>query len=487
MSQYDFSYNCDSLEDAFNAANRKGKMKKKYLSHDYLEAAQEYREIRTELNEILRKKKAERTEEETTKVDRLKIAMKDNAQRQRILLQEHLSKVSSKILSSSFRFSLTPDLSQDPQKPLYTIGGTAEEFFAMQVLCRNVKKLFNISMSSRHEILSQLKMILREDKSRYYIIRTDVCHCFESIPHDKLFEYLEGNNLLDVKSKSILRGLIRKEFESKNLRPLVTTRNTGIPRGCAISSLLSEFYLSKVDDALKRTLPGVVFISRSVDDIIIVIHPDLDDEHRWPLDKYVKTLTDIYCKYGLTIHTPTDGTNKCYTYDSMDTKSLKFNLLGYTIQSIKGDKDKQGFFSLTENKKKRIQERIEKTFKKFDSLLTTVSYDVAAHYLFDALHVLTCNIRLYNAKHGVKVGIFYSNSLLDNTEDLKGLDMYLQHQYNLISLDDKPCAVPAKLRRIGETLKKQLGQVSFVKGFAKPPKRYKIKKNRLQMIKQSWA
>lgn len=84
--------------------------------------------MRTELNKILRKKKAERTEAETNKVDQLKQLMKDNAQQQKILLQEHLSKVSSKILSSSFRFNLTPDASKDPQKPLYSIGATAEEF-----------------------------------------------------------------------------------------------------------------------------------------------------------------------------------------------------------------------------------------------------------------------------------------------------------------------------------------------------------------------
>lgn len=215
MSQYSFSYNYDSLDDAFNAVNRKGKMQKRYLSPEYLAAAQKYRDMRTELNKILRRKKAERTEAETNKVDQLRQLMKDNAQQQKILLQKHLSNVSSKILSSSFRFNLTPDASKDPLKPLYSIGATAEEFFAMQVLCRNVKKLFKISMSSRHEILSQLKMLLREDKSRFYIIRTDVCHCFESIPHDKLFEYLEGNNLLDVKSKSLLRGLIRNEFETK--------------------------------------------------------------------------------------------------------------------------------------------------------------------------------------------------------------------------------------------------------------------------------
>ena len=72
MSQYSFSYNYNSLNDAFNAVNRKGKMQKKYLSREYLEVAQKYRDMRKELNEILRKKKAERTEEETNHVDYLK-------------------------------------------------------------------------------------------------------------------------------------------------------------------------------------------------------------------------------------------------------------------------------------------------------------------------------------------------------------------------------------------------------------------------------
>ena len=462
-------------------------MQKRYLSPEYLLAAQEYREMKKELNELLRKKKKERTEEETSQIDDLKQSMKENAQRQKTLLQAHLSEVSSNILSSSFRFTLTPNESENPEKPVYSIGTTAEEFFAMQVLCRNVKKLFKISMSSRDEILSQLKMLLRENKSRFYIIRTDVRHCFESIPHDKLFKYLEGNNLLDVKSKSLLRGLIRKEFEAKNLRPLVTTLHTGIPRGCAISSLLSEFYLSKIDEVVRRTLPGIVFMARYVDDIIIVAHPDLDDEYYWSLDDYIKVLTDAYDKNGLTIHTPTDGMNKCYTYDSQNTASLKFDLLGYTIQSIKNEKDKQGFFSLSGNKKTRISDRIIRTFQKFNILLNTKSYDIAAHYLFDALHVLTCNINLYNAKRGVKVGIFYSNQLLDNIKDLEGLDGQLQDCCRKNSLKGKSRIDPAKQPQIEATLKKQLKQVSFVKGFAMPHKRYKVTKTRLQMIKQSWV
>lgn len=93
MSQYSFSYNYDSLADAFNAVNRKGKIQKRYLSPEYLTAAQEYREMRKELNRILRKKKEERTEAETSMVDQLRQQIKDNAQQQKILLHEHLGSV----------------------------------------------------------------------------------------------------------------------------------------------------------------------------------------------------------------------------------------------------------------------------------------------------------------------------------------------------------------------------------------------------------
>ena len=86
MSQYGFSYNYDSLNDAFNSVNRKGKMQKRYLSLEYLDKAQEYREMRKELNEILRKKKAERTEEETSQIDYLKKQMNENAREQKNLV-----------------------------------------------------------------------------------------------------------------------------------------------------------------------------------------------------------------------------------------------------------------------------------------------------------------------------------------------------------------------------------------------------------------
>ena len=486
MSHHSSSYSYDSLSDVFNIANRKGKMQKKYLSKEYLDAAQEYREMRKELNGILRKKKESRTATEEELIEELKKEMGENAKTQKILLQKHLTTVSSNILSGEFRFTLTPDVSKDPQKPLYILGDTPEEYFAMQALCRNVKRLFKISMAGRDEILSQLKMLLKEDKHRYYIIRTDVQHCFESIPHSQLFGYLESNSLLDVKSKSMLHGLIRKEFETKNLRPVVKTPNTGVPRGCAISSLLAEFYLSKIDEEIKRKFPEIIFLGRYVDDMVLVIHPAISENNHKAIDWYVNEISNLYKEKGLTIHTPSYGTGKCYTYDSKGSKAMGFTLLGYNISKGNKKEDKL-VFSLSQKKKDKIVERLKKTFAIFPKLIDIIGYDGAAYYLFDALHVLTCNINLYNAKKGVKVGIYYSNQLLDNYDDLSFLDEQLTDYIDAIDFSSTTTIPVADCKKIQDKLIKKLKLLSFIDGFYAHHKRYKISKDRLKTIKQSWV
>ena len=150
-----------------------------------------------------------------------------------------------------------------------------------------------------------------------------------------------------------MRGLIRKEFEAKNLRPLVPTPQTGIPRGCAISSLLSEFYLSKIDEVIKKSLPGVLFLGRYVDDMVLVIHPDIRDEFYKSIDWYIEELREIYSQKGLTIHTPSDDSGKCYLYDSAGAVDLDFNLLGYNIHIDNGNRDSL-IFSLSQDKLNRI-------------------------------------------------------------------------------------------------------------------------------------
>jgi len=187
---------------------------------------------------------------------------------------------------------------------------------------------------------------------------------------------------------------------------------------------------------------------------------------------------------GLDIHTPSDGSGKCYTYDSANTVDLDFNLLGYNIHI---DKEDNLLFSLSQDKLDRITSRIDKSFTTFYKMIDIAGFDVAAHYLFDALHVLTCNINLYNAKKGVKVGIFYSNQLLDNKKNLSYLDGQLKRNIGRLNLSSKKSIAIAHRTAIEESLKRKLALLSFTKGFDYPHKRYKVKKQRLRTIKSSWV
>ena len=202
----DQSFSYDTINTVFMQSNRKGQVKKEFLSAEYLEAAKEYRVMRHSINSLKKISKEIRTEEQETEILELEIKMKDNAIKQKDLLTKCLFKISEGINRRGFKFTLTSKQSDDPKKPNYLIGKTAEEFFAMKILCRNLKHTFNLQMSSRNNILSQVKQLLGEDKHHKYIIRTDIQHCFESIPHNQLFKIIDDNTLLDYKNKTMLKG-----------------------------------------------------------------------------------------------------------------------------------------------------------------------------------------------------------------------------------------------------------------------------------------
>jgi hypothetical protein len=119
-------------------------------------------------------------------------------------------------------------------------------------------------------------------------------------------------------------------------------------------------------------------------------------------------------------------------------------------------------------------------------MIDIAGVDAAMHYLFDALHVLTCNINLYNSKKEVKVGIFYSNQLLDNKRNLSFLDGQLKRNIGRLDLSSKTSIAISDRAVIEDRLKRKLALLSFTIGF-NYHKRYKIKKQRLQTIKQSWV
>lgn len=473
----DQSFSYDTISMVFMQSNRKGQVKKEFLSAEYLETAKEYRTMRHTINTLKKKSKGQRTQEEEIAILELEAQMKDNATRQKYLLKACLSRIAEDINKQDFRFTLTPKQSDDPNKPNYVIGKTAKEFFAMKILCKNLKQTFNLQMSSRNNLLHQIKQLLKEDKHPKYIIRTDIQHCFESIPHKQLFELIEDNNLLDYKNKTMLKGLICNEFERKNLRCLVSQTNTGIPRGCAISSYLAELYLSKIDIQIKEAIGEIAYYNRYVDDIIIIIYPSQVPK-KTPINDYKDKIETIFNEKGLTL-----SIEKTKVFDLTENSSTcKFDFLGYRFDV--SNSNVKIYHSCS--KIKKTISRINKLFQVFDDLLSN-NYITAKSYLFDALRILTANTNLHNNKKGIKIGAYYSNQILDDSSALSMYDNYLAKKIEQISLPIKGFK-SEKERYLEETeLKSVLRKnARFVKGFDSR-KRFCISKKRLQKIKSSLA
>ncbi|MGI6864242.1 antiviral reverse transcriptase Drt3a, partial [Bacteroides sp. KG156] len=380
----DQSFSYDTISTVFMQSNRKGQVKKEFLSVEYLEAAKEYRSMRHTINTLKKKSKNQRSQEDENAILELEALMKDNAARQKELLRECLSKIAENINKREFRFTLTPKESDDPNKPNYVIGKTAEEFFAMKILCKNLKHTFNLQMSSRNNLLHQVKQLLKEDKHPKYIIRTDIQHCFESIPHEQLFELIENNTLLDYKNKTMLKGLICNEFEHMNLRCLVSQTNTGIPRGCAISSFLAELYLSKIDKQIKEEIGEIAYYNRYVDDIIIIIHPSQIPTYKKSINDYKCTIEGIFNQKGLTL-----SKEKTQLIKSFGNPVYSIEILGYEFV-VKGNNVE---IQHTKVKNEKMYKRLDAVFTRFDKLLKC-DYKSAKSYLFDALRILTANTNL---------------------------------------------------------------------------------------------
>ena len=156
-----------------------------------------------------------------------------------------------------------------------------------------------------------------------------------------------------------------------------------------------------------------------MDDIIIVFTPVSTKDSR----DYLALIDNIIeTKYSLT-----RNRIKTKSFDLIDApKICNLEYLGYKIQFGNGYVQ----MKLTANKISRYKNRIDLAI---DSYLNyaKVNEKKARKLLVKRLRFLTGNTRLLNNKKNILVGVFYSNSLLTDSSDFKGLDNYLTHKIQL--------------------------------------------------------
>lgn len=414
------SFTADNFEKIYDIENRKSSITE-YLGVEYKEILVKIKSLQNEVSQIKRKKLPERSDKENQVLIEYKQTInKFIADKKEFQLGE-FEKISKCVNSRRFVFNL-----ESRDNNIFTIQDTRDAFFAIKQLQFNVKKTFKVKQSSRHLILSQIKLLLNESNPKY-VIRTDVSKFFESILQEKLFDKINENTLLSIQSKKFIRQILDEYNTKKDTTKIDIDK--GVPRGVGISSYLSELYMKDIDNQIKN-MEDVVYYARYVDDIIVVISPKSPKKN---IDNYFSEIKKIVGRESLVLHEEGDKYNLIDLSNKVNKNThFSFTYLGYKMhieQYLNENKMTvlKTSFGLSEDKKNRIEERVLKSIDYFNK---KSKYDLklARKNLILCLHFLTTNTKLSGAKNRIKTGIYYSNDLLDSCseKEISSLDNKLK-------------------------------------------------------------
>ena len=306
-------------------------------------------------------------------------------------------------------------------KTVYKVGATPDEL-VVRKLRLNLKICSSSLLESRIQIVRCLSLLLEEGVP-YRVYRLDIRSFFESFDSAHVLKSVSDVRGLSPKSKDLIANLLARHSD---------IGGTGIPRGLAISSTLSELLMKGFDIRVQRA-SDTFFFARYVDDIIVVTSA------REIASDFISQMCS-WLPPGLGLN-PTkmeiaDTGGRVQRIDSPVAPTLlSFDYLGYrfTVQNplksatkkIKKDGDllRDVEIDIATKKIKKIKTRLVRSFLEFSR-----SSDWSL--LKDRVAYLTQNFSVYNPKAGGKkiAGIFYSYPLAKEfSPGLKELDSFLRN------------------------------------------------------------
>lgn len=151
------------------------------------------------------------------------------------------------------------------RKVRHIIVPTLEELIVQHCIVNALKPMFTKGMylhsyasipgRGPHKAKKFIEKWLRNDrKNTKYVLKMDIRHFFDEIPHDilkrKLAESIHDENMLYL------------------LNTIIDVTDTGIPLGFYTSQWLSNWYLQELDHFIKEELHAVYYV-RYMDDMVI--------------------------------------------------------------------------------------------------------------------------------------------------------------------------------------------------------------------------
>jgi len=341
-------------------------------------------------------------------------------------------------------------------KQTYCIDPALEILFPAKQAAEAIKSAASIDAPNRNSIVRALKETLNKGYD-HAIYKMDVQNFFESIPHSTLIDHLARPMALDSVSAQLARQLL-SEYEA------ITGNEMGLPRGVGLSSQLAELYMRDFDLKV-RMHPGVLFYARYVDDVIVVLENDqVLEAVKLVVDDQLQNLS-LKIKNEKTHDVKADGKGN---YDAAD----QVEYLGYRFVRIQN----KLVTGLTDNRKLRREERLRLTLERWSS---TDPNGTSPNYgndgmLVDRVRYLASNTKLLNSKSSVAIGLFHSNSALDESaSELVELDAILE------------TFLAENHSNMTEDVRKRLESISFVKMFSSRPF-LRLRQKRIEQIVRIW-
>jgi len=257
---------------------------------------------------------------------------------------------------------------------------------------RRLSKQYSVRPPNRDLMILGVQEALSE-ASPFIVTRCDITGFFENVAARELNQKIICDTRTDPKIRRVLQHLQNKDVIAEK----------SVPRGLALSTLLSEIYLADFDRTIRR-LPNVHRYFRYADDIVVFSLPN-----RPTLERIRHELAEI----GLELNEKTAEVyvNSVKPSQTAYTRQKVFDFLGYDfkVDNVTKSYQTRAFdVSIAQKKLKKRQTRMHLAFKAF-------SQDGNAELLLDRLLFLTSNYSTYKTRHArgarkqkIRAGIYYN-------------------------------------------------------------------------------
>ena len=266
-------------------------------------------------------------------------------------------------------------------------------FYLSKYINKLLKKIYKVKQANRDNITKQINLLIN-DESPYTIFKCDIAEFYESINKSILVSKIDSDRILSSSNVDLIKRMFT-HLDSLGVN--------GLPRGISFSSTLSELYMRSFDEFM-RTLPGVYYYARYVDDFIFFTHNN---------NVSLRIIEEELNKIGLKLNK--DKTKKIKS-SLLRSNTRKINFLGYEH----GCSSNSGATIKISNKRiRKLKTRIILAFLDFiknsdEDLFKKRMQFVTGNYIITQ-----------RDKKNLLAGFYYNNISINYFDQIKELDRFL--------------------------------------------------------------